>query len=161
MKTRKKKGNVYLVGKTTSYIHIKNKLLPFDTEDLELVKPYTWHISGNNYIVSHSQRRSEGKTLNFHRLVMNTSENQVVDHQNGNRLDNRKTNLINCTTRYNNFNKKTTKPYRGVTYCKQMNKYRAKTKNNGKTVHLGYFDDPQEAHEKYLRYIESEGLKIR
>ena len=161
MRTRKKRGNIYLVGKTTSYIRISNKLFPFDTEDFNLVKPYTWHISGNNYIVSDSLRRLEGKRLYFHRLVMNTSEDLVVDHLDGNKLNNRKSNLRNCTSSENNYNVTTKNMYRGVTYCKQMNKYRAKIKRNYKTIHLGYFDTPQEAHKEYLKYIEDNNIFIR
>ena len=155
-----KRRNTYLVGKKTSYLKIKHRLIPFDTEDLDLVRQYTWYISSNGYVVSSSVRKTIGN-LTFHRLVMNTSEDLVVDHLDGNKLNNRKSNLRNCTSSDNNYNVTTKNMYRGVTYCKQMNKYRAKIKRNYKTIHLGYFDTPQEAHKEYLKYIEDNNIFIR
>lgn len=41
--------------------------------------------------------------------------------------------------------------YRGVSWCTRAGKWQAQVKHNGKGRHLGYFDDPQEAHEAALK----------
>lgn len=40
----------------------------------------------------------------------------------------------------------------GTIYIKRVNKWRAGTKRNGKTIHLGYFNTELEAHQAYLDY---------
>lgn len=58
------------------------------------------------------------KNIRLHRFVMNAKEGQVIDHINGNKLDNRKINLrfvnssLNCINRYHKI--KTTHGFRGV-----------------------------------------------
>lgn len=78
-----------------------------------------------------------------------------IDHINGNRTDNRIANLreVDCKTNNENLresrsNNKT--GYLGVSYFKPMKKYRASIQASGKLKHLGYFDDPEEAHAVYL-----------
>lgn len=43
----------------------------------------------------------------------------------------------------------------GVNWCKQTCKYRAKMKTKGVTMHLGYFDCPNEAHNAYVEAKEA------
>ena len=44
--------------------------------------------------------------------------------------------------------------YRGVSYYKQRNIYRATFKYNGKTVHLGYYNDPKKAAKAYNDFLD-------
>jgi len=77
----------------------------------------------------------------------------LVDHQDGNHLDCRLHNLRVCTTAQNTQNEPMLKNnktgYRGVSFHKQKNKYRAVITINGKYKHLGYFDTPKEAADCY------------
>lgn len=66
-----------------------------------------WHLSDTGYAV----RRNREGTLRLHRLVAEVPEDKVVDHLNGSKLDNRKSNLRICTQKENSQNRKGTKGY--------------------------------------------------
>jgi hypothetical protein len=95
------------------------------------------------------------KTHLVHRLVMmaflGLQPDELVDHINGDSLDNRLSNLRKCTLAQNGYNSKKPKNnksgYKGV--CFQQNKWRASIHVNGKQKFLGYYDTPEEAHAAY------------
>lgn len=78
-----------------------------------------------------------------------------IDHINGNRSDNRLCNLREVTHKQNTQNlvnprKNNTTGFAGVSFFKGTNKYSACICIDGKKVHLGYFEKPDVAHQKYL-----------
>lgn len=90
----------------------------------------------------------------MHRIIMNCPEDRQVDHINGDGLDNRKSNLRVCTQRQNSCNTlkySTNKSgYKGVSFSKDTNKWRATIVVNYKQIHLGLFNTPEEAAEAYI-----------
>ncbi len=94
-------------------------------------------------IGSTSLRDGKERTLFLHRVVLDAPKGKQVDHINGDGLDNRKENLRICTNAENNRNRR---PYpygdskfKGVSWAKRDEKWRATIKMNGKRIHLGYF----------------------
>ena len=89
----------------------------------------------------------------MHRFLLSPKDNEIVDHINGNGLDNRKSNLRLCTPSQNNQNfriKKTSKSgYKGVCWHKASKKWRVTIKTVYKQVSGGYFSDKKEAALKY------------
>ena len=81
-----------------------------------------------------------------------------IDHKNRNGLDNRWDNLREATHNQNMHNKKIHKNnvtgYKGVSYVKKGNRYKASIKVNFKTVYLGCFKTPEEAHAVYCKAAE-------
>ncbi len=80
---------------------------------------------------------------------------KTIDHINGNGLDNRLCNLREVTQQQNNQNhrkppKHNTSGFLGVSFFKAGNKFAAHINIDGKKKHLGYFDDPEKAHQMYL-----------
>ena len=78
----------------------------------------------------------------------------VVDHINGNKLDNRKQNLRFVTQQQNCFNSKRKKPhpnsknpshYKGVSWRNDRNKWRSTITKDGKRIYLGLFENAQDA----------------
>lgn len=79
----------------------------------------------------------------------------VIDHINGDRSDNRFSNLRLAVVSENNQNvqaarKDSRSGYRGVSWLKARGKWRATINVDGKQHHLGYFDSPESASEAYL-----------
>src|SRR5690349_2962013 len=70
-----------------------------DDEDAEIVKKYSWHIQSSylsDYAITDFMEGGKRKRLYLHRLLMNPEKGLVVDHLNGNGLDNRRANLRVC-----------------------------------------------------------------
>jgi hypothetical protein len=82
----------------------QGKVALVDDEDFELVSKYKWNLTINGK-AKYGQTKINGKNVRIHRLVMNAKAGQIVDHVNGNGLDNRKSNLRFCTKSQNSANR--------------------------------------------------------
>jgi hypothetical protein len=71
---------------------------------------------------------------------------ELLDHINQNTSDNRICNLRILTNQQNQFNTKS----KGYTWYKRDNKWLAQITINQKNIHLGYFNNKEEAHQAYL-----------
>jgi len=91
----------------------------------------------------------------FHRVVFNSvvPRGYVVDHINGNTLDNRKANLRLASRHDNARNCKipidNKSGFKGVIWRPREKKWYAQISVNKKTIYLGTFDDPHVASEAY------------
>jgi len=131
-----------------------------DGEDFDKIKEYTWGVNYNKnadsfYIKTNKRLDINKRTvILLHRLIMNYPKNMVIDHINGNTLDNRKENLRVCTIGENSCNCKKysngkLSKFKGVSFDKNVKKYKAYIKKNRKYIHLGYFMTEKEASEAY------------
>jgi hypothetical protein len=84
-----------------------------------------------------------------------TSPQSVVDHKNGDKLDNRRENLRICTIAENIRNSKTstkkgkTSRYKGVYWVGRIKKWVARIHVDRKGLHVGVFTDEAEAARAY------------
>lgn len=89
-------------------LKIKNSNLVaiIDDEDYLKVKDYVWRLTrkkyndGSNYLYVSSHiniAKYKTKTVYLHRIITDCPAGLVVDHIDGNTLDNRKSNLKICT----------------------------------------------------------------
>ncbi len=127
---------------------------------------FKWHVAKTHnplyamrtlHFWVNDKRRT--KKLIMHRLIMSRVLNrdldrcEIVDHINGNTMDNRRSNLRLTTYFGNTTNSKrrkdNTSGYKGVIWSKQRNKWQARIKSKGHVYHIGYFNDPRSAHEAY------------
>lgn len=78
---------------------------------------------------------------------------ELVDHYNGDTLDNRRDNLRIATSSQNKANmnkpKTNTSGYKGVSWHKPLNKWRVQIKVMGVSMHIGYFNDVRDAANAY------------
>lgn len=104
-----------------------------------------WRITHYGYAV-----RSKDKKL-LHRLIKDPASGLVVDHIDGNKLNNILANLRTCHQSQNSMNQKVrhNSPYgyKGVSKCGK--KFVARLKHNYRTVHLGVYPTALEASKAY------------
>jgi hypothetical protein len=130
----------------------KNECIIVDADDFEYLNQWLWRISDTGYAVRTIEKPKK-HTIKLHRLLLSFPEDKEVDHINGNKLDNRKSNLRLVTRSQNGANKGKRKDgksiYKGVGWHKQRQKYRARIVFNKQEIHLGLFDNEIEAAKAY------------
>ena len=124
-----------------------------DFEDMEKLKNIKWHLA-SEYIIN----KKHGK---MHRYIMNCKDEFIIiDHINRNVLDNRKSNLRECTKSENSRNRTTQSNNKtGITgVSKDKDLFVAYISYEGKRIFLGRFkniDDAikirKEAEKKYFK----------
>lgn len=122
-----------------------------DDEACEALSGHRWYLGTGGYAVaSHG-----GRVLIMHRVVMAAADGQIVDHHNGDKLDNRLENLRLCTHAENMRNRKIHKNNqcgsKGVYIdgSRKTPRYRAQIRVDGKTIRLGSFPSIREAELAY------------
>lgn len=129
-----------------------------DDEDWPKIKDYTWCVQTRRKndgtvtilaVVAIKRRGTKNKTYYLHRLLI---AGRMIDHKNGNVLDNRKSNLRVCdysTNRQNAVaNYSADRGFKGVRQLKTKTgkiKYFAQIKINGKRKSRGNFDTKEAA----------------
>jgi len=98
--------------------------------------------------------RIDGRLYRAHQLawlyVYGEWPDRQIDHINGNRSDNRISNLRLATQSQNNANTRVLSSMSGIKGVGMHNgRWRAQIRIDGKKVHLGYFDCPAVAHFAY------------
>jgi len=110
-----------------------------DAADYEWLSRYRWHATGSRGRY-YAATVIAGKSVAMHRLIMNPAPGKVVDHIDGSRLNNRRSNLRNCTARQNRYNTPPcgkSSPYVGV--YPHRGKWQARLTVKGKSYFLGSF----------------------
>ncbi|MET3699356.1 AP2 domain-containing protein [Bacillus oleivorans] len=152
------KNDYEIRGETTViFVSHKGKALEVlvDTEDLPKLQeiPYKWCVrykpQTNTYyaMANYYEKR---KYIQLHRFLTNAEDGLVVDHINHNTLDNRKKNLRVITNGQNLQNRRgatslSSSGIRGVSWRKDINKWRARVNVNGKEYNVGVFDKQEDA----------------
>ena len=148
----------------------QGKIALVDDEDFERINQWKWcaiRIRDDYYyavrrIAIGKRSENKGKTIIMHRVIMGTVPGIEIDHKNRNGLDNRKENLREATRAQNTINTRTRittwSGLRGVDWYPKYNQWRARITIDKKTIHLGYFDTKEEAHQVYTaRAVEAFG----
>ncbi|MBV5309274.1 HNH endonuclease [Chromatium okenii] len=101
----------------------------------------------------------DGKNYRVHRLIWMMTHGKfpvdMIDHINGNKLDNRILNLREANQQQNQQNSIKARANNklgliGVSRHKKCKRFRADIMISGKTKYLGLFETPEEAHQAYL-----------
>lgn len=78
---------------------------------------------------------------------------EQIDHINGDKSDNRASNLREATNAENQRNRgpqaNNTSGFKGVTYYRKGGRWQAQIKVDGRVNHIGYFDTPEAAYAAY------------
>ena len=123
-----------------------------DDEDYEELSKWNWRRDKKGYASRTTTKNRIAYAFLMHRVVAKTPSGMQTDHINGNKLDNRRSNLRVCTNQQNMRNRPPyfgTSKYKGVRWREKRRKWVAQITVNEKTIHLGHFDDEIEAAKAY------------
>jgi HNH endonuclease len=116
-----------------------------DGEDYEELAQLTWQRLSSGY-VAHAVEL-DGRTVHFllHLMVFGAPDGVLVDHRNGDKLDNRKENLREATPRQNCQNRAPVggRRYKGIFPFR--GRWKARIKLDGQNIYLGIFELEEEA----------------
>lgn len=119
------------------------------------ITAYKWSAvrgrRGNFYAARTSRDSQPRKTILMHRAILQAPGNMLIDHIDGDGLNNTRLNLRFCTFKQNARNKKhalsASSPYKGI--FPDGNRWRAKIVVDRVPITLGSFATPEEAHAAY------------
>lgn len=134
-------------------------LATVDDKDYDDLNKYKWHYNGfyavrGEYLGKVAPHKYKHTTVKMHRQIMEAPAGLEVDHINGDRLDNRRSNLRLATRKQNSRN---TKPrgiskYKGLNWRPERSKWLVRITTDEKRLHVGYFTDEMEAAKAYDKH---------
>lgn len=126
----------------------KGEMFLVDLDEFWKVKNICWCKNNGGYLSGANTENQEKELL--HRYIMNCPAELEVDHINSKaKYDNRKSNLRVATRQQNSANKgissRNKSGVTGVSWSKSQQKWRARIHQNHKEIHLGYFENFEDA----------------
>lgn len=143
------------VAKIPLGISAKDGYAIVDKEFAYLADEYKWTLSSTGYATTGS---SSGAKIKLHRIILGAKDGEYTDHINGNRIDNRLTNLRAVTHQQNmmNVRPRSSNGYKGISRMSQSRItentrkiWRAYIKPNKKQISLGLHETPEQAAKAY------------
>ena len=133
------KKNIWIANGDVAYTTLKNGIVIIDTEDIEKVEKYCWRIDKTSQRVIANSKDCTNNIIWLSRVIMGVNGEDaryiLVDHKNGDILDNRKKNLRLCDKRENNINIKrkanNKSGFTGVYWSERFKKWVAKIYKKG------------------------------
>ena len=132
-----------------------------DDEDFEELSKYKWyykHQKGGGYATRNSLyvKGKSRTSIRMHRHLMETPSGFETDHENGNKLDNQRSNLRIVTKSQNQWNRKKqvgSSKHKGVYWNKKNQRWHVQLQMNGKKIWLGYYATEEEAAAAYQKGV--------
>ena len=129
----------------------KGRVTVVDDGDFDWLSEWKWSYTYNvrnidfGYAVRRNSPNIKPRQLYMHRVIVGARPGEVVDHINGNRLDNRRSNLRICTQSENLANKQVhlagESGFKWVYPNKKSGGWVVRMKIAGKMTHIGSFKD--------------------
>lgn len=120
-----------------------------DDEDLHFFINRRWSVDSLGYVASRSKKSFD----RLHRLVAKATNEHLVDHIDGNKLNNKKSNLRICSNAQNlqnrGANRNNSSGKKGVYFNKKSGKWIAQIGVGNKRIHVGTFSDVNDAAAAY------------
>lgn len=124
-----------------------------DDADYPRIAGRRWRASvgygGTVYAARRVKVGDRWETIYMHREVIGAGEGEIVDHADGDGLNNTRANLRVATPSQNAANARrrcdNASGYRGVSWYKGYGRWQATIRVRGRKKHLGYYATPQEA----------------
>lgn len=106
----------------------QGKIALVDDSDYAWLSLTPWYYSGSGYAARDFTRNKEKISVYMHRLILNVADDKEVDHIDGNRLNNTRSNLRICSRAENALNirkrKNASSKYKGVYWDEAREQFR-------------------------------------
>ncbi len=132
-----------------------------DQRDYYVLSKFKWSIldQGEKFYAIHNvwdDYAQKYRGVLMHSFLMNPPDHLVVDHENGDGLDNRRANLRVVSQMQNVWNRKkyaksSSSKFTGVSWDKKCKKWRVRIHHKNKQIEIGLFTDEIEAAKAYDR----------
>lgn len=123
-----------------------------DSSDAEKVLSRTWTLKPRDdrngfYAVSPEVRDGKRTQIRMHRFIIDAEPDVLVDHRNGDGLDNRRENIRKCSREQNNRNRRPGANLKGAHFCGEGRRkpWKALIRVDGKNFYLGHFESEHQA----------------
>lgn len=137
-----------------------------DDDDFAILNSLKWYYFRNKKKNTGYAMTTIGRqNILMHRLIMNLSKKDkiVVDHIDGDGLNNQKSNLrivsLSENSSNRNFQKNNTSGYIGISWDKSRSKWMAQVISKGKVIFGKRFDTKEEAIESRIKFIKENNLR--
>ena len=135
----------------------KGKFCLVDDADFAELSKWNWYVGVDGYALRMINYTEDGvkkqKQQSMHRYLMGNPDGLMVDHIDGLRLNNCRSNLRVATAQENSWNRGAhrwgTSKYRGVHWHKKDRKWQAAIRLNGKQKYIGSFGSEEDAATAY------------
>jgi len=137
--------------------NIKGEIVDYaivDEDDFVKVAEHSWCKTLEGY----ANGTINSDPIRMHQFIIGKAQDgNVIDHKNGNKLDNRRENLAYVTKKQNAQNaakkENSSSIYKGVSWNKARGKWSVSSTLNGKQVHLGLFDNEIACGKQYDTFV--------
>ena len=118
--------------------------ITFDLSDMDVFTGATWRVKGKRWKYVITGRFGRRK---FHREIMNARPGEVVDHIDGDTLNNSRSNLRLCTNSQNirNMKPRAGKRFKGISLIARSGMYRAQIMYQRVKINLGNYPTAEAA----------------
>jgi hypothetical protein len=140
------------IGPSIAYIPLDNdKVTLVDSGDIAFLSRWRWTTLVNkrdNSFYAQAYDRASKKYIRMNR-VLHPTQLPVVDHRNGNTLDNRRCNLRGASVSQNCANRRVIRDGLKGAFPVRSGRFISRIKIQDKCINLGTFDSEEEAHAAY------------
>ena len=149
------RGNEIRIDKDVAFVQLRNRRAGgrrrrviaqalVDASMVPKIRQLTWCLGNHGYAITGPRKG----TRQLHRFIFG-KRNKLVDHINGNRLDNRRCNIRLVTAQQSAYNRNVQSNNKlgvmGVCFNKEKRRFDAEIKFAGKKIRLGHFKTFEEA----------------
>ena len=132
-----------------------------DDKDYEWLSQHKWHF--DRYAYRTVKAGKHKRSVRMHREILDAPKGMEVDHINGDKLDNRRSNLRVVTRSVNSRNQCRRKSYdapAGVYWDRFRNKWKVVTSLEGKQWNIGRYTAREEAIQAYSDFAKEKGIEL-
>jgi hypothetical protein len=135
----------FLLSESVRYVPLtKGRFALVDSSDYErVVSSGQWHYA-RGYAVKQVKIKDKYRQILLHRFIMEAKSGEIIDHADGDGLNNCRSNLRICThsenMRNRRISKNNTTGYKGVVF--NGSSWVAQMRHNKETIYLGSYPDP-------------------